>query len=137
VLPLVVIGAVVSLAATGRALDLSALADLLMPRGIVVTNAIVLRDLAQREIEAGADLRRVRTDAGNLISEIAGGGKALVVVVEQSELRGHEGVREGRRRIRLAQGLMGPGGMDGEGHSRMEMIPRTVKGRGGIAKPAG
>jgi HAE1 family hydrophobic/amphiphilic exporter-1 len=45
-LPLAVIGAFVSLAATGRALDLSALISLLRLRGIVGTTAIVLRDLA-------------------------------------------------------------------------------------------
>ena len=53
-LPLVVIGAFVALAATGRALDLSALIGLRMRRGIVVTNTIVLLDLAQHKIEAGA-----------------------------------------------------------------------------------
>jgi HAE1 family hydrophobic/amphiphilic exporter-1 len=42
--PLVVIGGFVSLAATGRALDLSALIGLLMRSGIVVTNATVLLD---------------------------------------------------------------------------------------------
>jgi HAE1 family hydrophobic/amphiphilic exporter-1 len=41
-LPLVVIGAFVSLAATGRAPDRSALIGLLMLIAIVVTNAIVL-----------------------------------------------------------------------------------------------
>jgi multidrug efflux pump subunit AcrB len=41
-LPLLVIGCFVSLAATGRALDLSALIVLLMLPGTVVTNAIVL-----------------------------------------------------------------------------------------------
>jgi multidrug efflux pump subunit AcrB len=45
-LPLVVIGGFVSLAIISRALDLSALIVLLMLRGIVVTNTIVLRDLA-------------------------------------------------------------------------------------------
>jgi multidrug efflux pump subunit AcrB len=50
-LPLVVVGAFVSLAATGRALDLSALIGLLMLRSIVVTNAIVLRDLVQHKID--------------------------------------------------------------------------------------
>jgi hypothetical protein len=64
----VVIGGFVSLAATGRALDLSALIGLVMLRDIVVTNAIVLLDLAvainatvlldlvQHKIEAGADV---------------------------------------------------------------------------------
>jgi hypothetical protein len=42
----VVIGGFVSLAATGRALDLSALIGLVMLPDIVVTNAIVLLDLA-------------------------------------------------------------------------------------------
>src|SRR5919199_711790 len=67
-LPLAVFGGFVFLAATGRALDLSALIVLLRLRGIVVTNAIVLRDLAVvtnaivlrdlvlHEIEAGADV---------------------------------------------------------------------------------
>jgi AcrB/AcrD/AcrF family len=147
-LPLVAISAFAALAVAGRQRDLSALIGLLMLIDIVdinatvlltlavATNAIVLLALVQHKIEAGADLRRVRTDAGHLIGEIAGGGKAIVVVVEQSELGGHEGVRDGRRRIRLAHGLMGPGGMDGEGHGRMEMIRGTVKGRGGIAKLA-
>jgi multidrug efflux pump subunit AcrB len=59
----------INLLVTGRVLDLSALIVLLMLRSIVVTNTIVLRDLAvvtnatvlrdfvQREIEAGADVR--------------------------------------------------------------------------------
>jgi Cu/Ag efflux pump CusA len=47
----------VSLEATGRVLDLSALIVLLMLRGIVVTNTIVLLDLAQHTIEAGGDVR--------------------------------------------------------------------------------
>ena len=147
-LPLVAISAFAALAVAGRQRDLSALIGLLMLIDIVdinatvlltlavTTNAIVLLALVQHKIEAGADLRRVRTDAGNLIGEIAGGGTAIVVVVEQSEPGGHEGVRDGCRRIRLAHGLMGPGGMDGEGHGRMEMIRGTVKGRGGIAKLA-
>jgi len=70
-LPLVVIGGFVSLAVTGHALDLSALVGLLMLRGIVVTNALVLRDLAvatnaimlldltQHRVEAGDDVRTV------------------------------------------------------------------------------
>jgi hypothetical protein len=45
-LPLVVIGGFVSLAATSRVLDLSAIIGLLMLRGIVVTDAIVLGNLA-------------------------------------------------------------------------------------------
>ena len=56
-LPPAVIGAFVALAVTGHALDLSALIGLLMLRGIVVTNAIVLLDLVQYKIEAGADGR--------------------------------------------------------------------------------
>jgi multidrug efflux pump subunit AcrB len=68
-LPLVVIGACTALAVTGRALNLSVLADLRMLRAIAVTNATVLRDLAvatnaivllalvQYKIEAGADVR--------------------------------------------------------------------------------
>jgi hydrophobic/amphiphilic exporter-1 (mainly G- bacteria), HAE1 family len=67
-LPLAVIGGFVSLAAIGHALGLSALIVLLMPRGIAVTDAIVLLDLAvainatvlldlvQHKIEAGADV---------------------------------------------------------------------------------
>ena len=45
-LPLAFIGAFVALAVTGRARDLSAIIGLLMLRSIVVTNAIVLLDLA-------------------------------------------------------------------------------------------
>ena len=45
-LPLVVVGAFVALAMAGHARDLSAIIGLLMLRGIVVTNAIVLLDLA-------------------------------------------------------------------------------------------
>ena len=63
-LPLAVIGAFVALAVTGHALDLSALIGLLMPRGIVVTNATVLRDFVQREIEAGADVRTALIQGG-------------------------------------------------------------------------
>src|SRR5437764_6476423 len=55
-LPLVVIGAFISLAVTVRALDLSALIGLLMLCDIVVTNAIVLRDLVRHKIETGADV---------------------------------------------------------------------------------
>jgi multidrug efflux pump subunit AcrB len=65
-LPLIVIGAFVSLAATGRALDLSALIGLLMLRGIVVTNAIVLRDLAQHKTEARADVRTALMQGGRM-----------------------------------------------------------------------
>jgi hydrophobic/amphiphilic exporter-1 (mainly G- bacteria), HAE1 family len=46
-LPSAIIGAFVALAATGRALDLSAINGLLMLRGIAVTNAIMLLDLVQ------------------------------------------------------------------------------------------
>jgi hypothetical protein len=68
-LPPAVIGAFVALAVTGHALDLSALIGLLMLIDIVVinatvlldlavaTNAIVLLDLVQYKIEAGADVR--------------------------------------------------------------------------------
>src|SRR5205085_3640357 len=55
---LVGIGAFVAVAATGRAFDLSALIVPLRLRGIVVTNAIVLREIAQHW--AGA--RRARGD---------------------------------------------------------------------------
>jgi multidrug efflux pump subunit AcrB len=63
-LPLVAIGAFTALAVTGHALDLSALISMLMLRSIVVTNAIVLRDLAQHKIETGADVRMVLTQGG-------------------------------------------------------------------------
>ena len=71
-LSLAVFGALVSLAAFG----LSALIVLLMLCGIVVTNAIVLRDLAvatnaivlldlaQHKSEAGGDVRTVLTQGG-------------------------------------------------------------------------
>jgi multidrug efflux pump subunit AcrB len=61
---------------TGRALDLSALIVLRMQRGIVGTNAIMLRDfavvttaivlreIAQHEIEAGADVRTALIQGG-------------------------------------------------------------------------
>jgi hypothetical protein len=52
-LPLAVVGAFIALTPTGRALDLSALIVLLMLRGIVVTNVIVLLDLAQHKITNG------------------------------------------------------------------------------------
>ena len=58
-LPLVVIGAFVALAVTGRTLDLSALIGLLMLHDIVVTNGIVLP-----EIEAGADVRTALVQSG-------------------------------------------------------------------------
>jgi HAE1 family hydrophobic/amphiphilic exporter-1 len=57
-------GAFVTLAATGRALDLSAIIGLLMLRGITVTNAIVLLDVVQHNIEAGADVRTVLIQGG-------------------------------------------------------------------------
>jgi hypothetical protein len=63
-LPLVAIGAFTAPAVTGHALDLSALISMLMLRSIVVTNAIVLRDLAQHKIETGADVRMVLTQGG-------------------------------------------------------------------------
>ena len=63
-LPLTVTGAFVVLAATGRALDLFALIGLLMLSGIVVTNAIVLGDLAQHKIEARADVRTALMQSG-------------------------------------------------------------------------
>jgi AcrB/AcrD/AcrF family/Inorganic H+ pyrophosphatase len=47
-LPLAIVGAFVALTLTGRALDLSALIGLLTLMGIVVTNAIVLCQLAHR-----------------------------------------------------------------------------------------
>jgi HAE1 family hydrophobic/amphiphilic exporter-1 len=59
VLPLVVIGAFVALAMTSRALDLSALIGLLMLRGIVVTNVIVLH-----KIEARTDVRTALMQSG-------------------------------------------------------------------------
>jgi multidrug efflux pump subunit AcrB len=49
---------------TGHAPDLCALIGLLMLRSIVVTNAIVLRDLTQHKIEAHADLRTVLIQGG-------------------------------------------------------------------------
>jgi hydrophobic/amphiphilic exporter-1 (mainly G- bacteria), HAE1 family len=63
-LPLAVIGAFIALAVTGRELDLSALIGLLMLIGIVVTNAIVLLDLVQHRIEAGADVRSALLQGG-------------------------------------------------------------------------
>jgi HAE1 family hydrophobic/amphiphilic exporter-1 len=75
-LPLAVIGAFVALAVTGHALDLSALIVLLMLRCIVVTNAIVLRDLTvganaivlltlvQHKIETGDDVSTVLIQGG-------------------------------------------------------------------------
>src|SRR5438067_2226337 len=58
-LSLAVAGAITALAVTGRALDLSALISIGMPMliDIVVTNAIVLLNLAQHKIKAGADVR--------------------------------------------------------------------------------
>jgi multidrug efflux pump subunit AcrB len=53
-LPLVVIGAFVVLAVTGHTPDLSALIVLLMLRGIVVTNAIVLLALVSRPRHSAA-----------------------------------------------------------------------------------
>jgi hypothetical protein len=53
-LPLAVVGAFVALALTGRALDLSALIGLLMLRGIVVPNAIVVRALTSLEPDGTA-----------------------------------------------------------------------------------
>jgi HAE1 family hydrophobic/amphiphilic exporter-1 len=63
-LPLAVIGAFIALAVTGRELDLSALIGMLMLIGIVVTNAIVLLDLVQHRIEAGADVRTALIQGG-------------------------------------------------------------------------
>jgi hypothetical protein len=56
VLLLADIGAFVALAVTGRVLDLSALIVLLMLRSIVVTNAIVLHEIEQHNIEAGPNI---------------------------------------------------------------------------------
>ena len=47
-LPLAVVGVFVALAVTGREFDLSALSGMPMLIDVVVTNAIVLLDLAQR-----------------------------------------------------------------------------------------
>jgi hypothetical protein len=55
-LPLIVISCFVSLAVTGRALDLSALISLPMLRGIVVTNAIVLHKPELHKIEVGPNI---------------------------------------------------------------------------------
>jgi HAE1 family hydrophobic/amphiphilic exporter-1 len=63
-LPLVVITGFVSLATTGRALDLSTLIGLLMLRGIVVTNAVVLLTLVQHKIETSDDVRTVLVQGG-------------------------------------------------------------------------
>ena len=63
-LPLAVFGGFVSLAVTGRALDLSEIIGLLMQRGIVVTNATVLLDLTQHGIEASADVRTALIQGG-------------------------------------------------------------------------
>jgi hypothetical protein len=61
---LAVTGCFVSLAVTGRALDLPALISLLMLRGIVVTNAVVLLTLVQHKIETGDDVRTVLVQGG-------------------------------------------------------------------------
>ena len=63
-LPLAVFGGFVSLAVTGRALDLSEIIGLLMQRGIVVTNATVLLDLTQHGIEASADVHTELLQSG-------------------------------------------------------------------------
>jgi HAE1 family hydrophobic/amphiphilic exporter-1 len=63
-LPLALIGALVGLAVTGRALDLSALIGTLMLIGVVVTNAIVLLDLVQHKMDAGDDLRTALVQGG-------------------------------------------------------------------------
>ncbi len=63
-LPLAVIGALVGLAVTGKTLDLSALIGMLMLIGIVVTNAIVLLDLVQHKLEAGAELHQALIEGG-------------------------------------------------------------------------
>jgi Na+/H+-translocating membrane pyrophosphatase len=73
-LPLVVIGAFVSLAATDRALDLSALIGLLMLIAIVVTNAIVCHGIAQAQAvctQVGAHGRLDRI-AGPVAADHAG-----------------------------------------------------------------
>ena len=49
---------------TGKELDLSALIGMLMLIGIVVTNAIVLLDLVQHRIEAGASVRTALIQGG-------------------------------------------------------------------------
>jgi multidrug efflux pump subunit AcrB len=49
---------------TGNELDLSALIGMLMLIGIVVTNAIVLLDLVQHRIEAGASVRTALIQGG-------------------------------------------------------------------------
>jgi HAE1 family hydrophobic/amphiphilic exporter-1 len=51
-------------ALASHARDLSALIRLLMLGGIVVTNAIMLLDLVQQRIEAGADVRTALTEGG-------------------------------------------------------------------------
>jgi HAE1 family hydrophobic/amphiphilic exporter-1 len=63
-LPLAAIGAFIALAVTGNELDLSALIGMLMLIGIVVTNAIVLLDLVQHKIEAGASVRTALIQGG-------------------------------------------------------------------------
>ncbi|MDP9373161.1 MAG: efflux RND transporter permease subunit, partial [Chloroflexota bacterium] len=63
-LPLALIGAIVALYVTGRALGLPALIGLLLLIGIVVTNAIVLLDRVRQGRERGLDGRAALVEAG-------------------------------------------------------------------------
>jgi hypothetical protein len=63
-LPLAVVGTFVSLAATVHERGQIALIDLLMLRGIVGTNAIMLREIEQHTIEASADVRTAMIQGG-------------------------------------------------------------------------
>ena len=64
-------------------------------------------------------------------------GKAIVVIVEQSEVGGNEGVSDAHGSILLMHDLIGPAGVDGDGHGHVEAIGGTVKRRCGVRKLAG
>jgi hypothetical protein len=106
---LAVIGAFVALAVTGHALDLSALIGLLMLRGIVVTNAIVLLDLMLHEIEAGAHVRTALIQGGRTrVRRILMTAAATILALVPLARRHHRRVMHATKRRGGRSGPAGP-----------------------------
>ncbi len=64
-LPLAVVGGLIGLFVAGVPLDMPAMVGALMLIGIVVTNAIVLVDRVQQNMESGEDRREALLEAGS------------------------------------------------------------------------
>lgn len=63
-LPLAIVGALLALLITGRALDMTAFIGFIMLMGLVTKNSILLVDFANRERNRGADARHAMLKAG-------------------------------------------------------------------------